>query len=320
MNIYETKILIIGGGAAGIFASTVASFFKNENILIEKNPFLGGQPIQIYPNKYIYDFPCFTKIKSNEVINQLINQLNEAKFSKYYTDCFPIEIRKIIKDNQEFFHVTTNQGVIHCQYIILATGNGSFAPIKLTINEKEIESQKIHYAVSSNTDLYKDKRIVVLGGGDAAIEWANYFVEEKITENVTIIHRRNEYRARSFHIDELKKNKVKELLNYEIKDFDNTFLTIKHNESNNELKVDFDWIIVQYGQKHVQSNIEFLKQIKCHQTGKIIVDNLNQKTNIKNVYAIGDATYYPCKPNTIVTGCSDATKVIWHINKNREEW
>ena len=80
MNIYETKILIIGGGAAGIFASTVASFFKNENILIEKNPFLGGQPIQIYPNKYIYDFPCFTKIKSNEVINQLINQLNEAKF------------------------------------------------------------------------------------------------------------------------------------------------------------------------------------------------------------------------------------------------
>lgn len=319
-RIHETKILIIGGGAAGIFAAVTASFFKNENILIEKNPFLGGQPIQIYPNKYIYDFPCFTKIKSNDVINSLINQLNNAKFSQYFTSCYPIEIKKINKENQEFFCVSTNTIQIHCEYIILATGNGSFTPIKLTIDEKEIESPKIHYAVLSDTELYQNKKIIVLGGGDAAIEWANYFVEESISKDVSIIHRRNEYRAKSFHIDELKKNNIKQLLNYEIKAFNNNFLLIKHKETNQEQKIHFDWVIVQYGQKHNPNNVEFLNQLNCHISGKIIINNLNQKTNIKNIYAIGDATYYPYKPNTIVTGCADATKAIWHINKNDEKW
>lgn len=319
VQIHETKILIIGGGAAGIFAAITASFFKNNNILIEKNPFLGGQPVQIYPNKYIYDFPCFSKIKSNEVINLLINQLNDAKFSKYFTSCYPTEIKKIHNNlNEDLFCVSTNNIHIHCEYIILATGNGSFSPIKLTIDEKEIESNKIHYTVSPNIELYKNKKIVILGGGDAAVEWANYFAEENISNDVSIIHRRNEYRAKSFHIDELKKNKIKQFLNFEIKMFNDEFLIIKHKDTNEEIKINFDWIIIQYGQKHTPNSVDFLNQLNYHSSGKIIIDQ-NQKTNIKKIYAIGDATYYSCKPNTIVTGCADATKAIWHINKSNQD-
>lgn len=320
-NIYETQILIVGGGAAGMFAAITASFYKFENILIEKNPFLGGQPIQIYPNKDIYDFPGYAKIKSNEVINNINNQLQEAKYTKTFVNTYPTSIKRLIKDDKEMFLVKTNNFQILCEYIILSTGNGSFTPIKLVINEKEIESDKIHYAVSKDTNQYENKKIIVLGGGDAAVEWANYFVEENISKNVSIIHRRNEYRARSFHIDELKKNNVNELLNYEIIDFNNNFLTIKHNESNQIKEIEYDWIIIQYGQKHTPDNIDLLNEINKTPNGKIIMDNLNQKTNIKNIYAIGDATQYDAKPNTIVTACADATKSIWHIKKNNgKDW
>ncbi|MDE7075233.1 MAG: NAD(P)/FAD-dependent oxidoreductase, partial [Malacoplasma sp.] len=197
--------------------------------------------------------------------------------------------------------------------------NGSFNPRKLEINNQEIVSDLINYSINLNTNVYKNKKIVVLGGGDSAVEWANYFVEENITKDVTIVHRRDKYRSSLFMIDSLEKNKIIQKLNYEILSFDeiNKTITIKHNENNQKEIINFDCLIVQYGQVASPINIKILNDLE-KEKGKYKID-LNQRTSHKNIYAIGDATYFNCKPNTIITACADATKAIWHIAKNKYE-
>lgn len=313
------KIAIIGGGAGGIFASTMASYFNLSNILLEKKSSLGGQPIELYPNKHIYDFPCFPEIKSSEVIKKLIIQNNKYENACIKTD---VDIKNIyevnFKDNP-YFLFETNQETFLAEKIIIATGNGSFNPRKLEINNVEIKSNLINYSIELNKNIYKNKKIIVLGGGDSAVEWANYFVEENISQDVTIVHRRDKYRSSLFMIESLKKNNITQKLNYEIVDFNeqDKLITIMHNETNQQEILNFDYLIVQYGQIASPINIKIFNDLE-KEKGKYKID-LNQKTSHKNIYAIGDATYFNCKPNTIITACADAIKALWHISKNKYE-
>ncbi|MDE7112237.1 MAG: NAD(P)/FAD-dependent oxidoreductase, partial [Malacoplasma sp.] len=218
-----------------------------------------------------------------------------------------------------YFLFETNQEEFLAEKIIIATGNGTFNPRKLEINNQEIISKLINYSIDLNASVYKNKKIIVLGGGDSAVEWANYFVEENITKDVTIVHRRNKYRSSLFMIDSLEKNKIVQKLNYEIVAFDeaNKSITISHNENNQKEILNFDCLIVQYGQIANPINIKILNDLE-KEKGKYKID-INQKTSHKNIYAIGDATHYNCKPNTIITACADATKAVWHIAKNKYE-
>lgn len=111
-------------------------------------------------------------------------------------------------------------------------------------------------------------------------------------------------------IDCLSKNNVLQKLNYEITNFDEQkkSLTIKHKETNKEQILPFDFVLVQYGQISNPINIDLLNQIE-KEKGKCKID-LNQKTNIKNIYAIGDATHFYCKPNTIITACGEAMRAL----------
>ncbi|BAC43930.1 NAD(P)/FAD-dependent oxidoreductase [Malacoplasma penetrans] len=318
LRIYD--VAIVGGGAGGIFASTISNYFNLNSILIEKKSYLGGQPMELYPNKFIYDFPCFFEIKSSDVIKKLIQQNKEQKNSNIQLDTDILNITWQTINEQELFLFETNKNSFYAKKIILASGNGSFNPRKLEINNEPIDSPFIHYSLNLETEIYKNKKILVLGGGDSAVEWANYFVEEKITNNVAIIHRRNEYRSSSFMIDCLSKNNILQKLNYEIIDFNesNKTLTIKHKETEKEQTLPFDYVLVQYGQISSPINIELLNQIN-KEKGKYVID-LNQKTNIKNIYAIGDATHFYCKPNTIITACAEAVRALWHISKNKKDW
>lgn len=316
------EVAIIGGGAGGLFASTTADFFNFENVLIEQKPYLGGQPLELYPNKYIYDFPCFSEIKSNDVIKMLIEQQKKCSKNTTLLETQIIDITQCkiehdipgfeikIKNNSNFYTMLAKN-------IIIATGNGSFNPKKLEINNKEILDNFIHYSVELSSDIYKNKKIVVLGGGDSAVDWSNYFVDEKITNDVTIIHRRDTYRCASKMIENLSKNKIIQKLNYEIIDIDlkEKELTIKHNISSDTEKIKYDFLIVQYGQKTEPFNIQLFDQIN-REKNKFLID-LNQKTNVPYIYAIGDATYFEYKANTIVTTCAEATRAIWHISKNK---
>lgn len=315
-EIITTKICIIGGGVAGMFAATTASFFKFDNVVIEKNPFVGGQVTQLYPSKYVYDFPTRIKDRSKTIVDDLEEQMKSYEETKVFKSTQVIDIIALEDDR---YKVITDKNIdVICEFLIIASGIGAFKLNQLEIDEKPIMAENVHYTVQTHSPIYKDKKIIVLGGGDSALDWANYFVEENITKDVSIIHRRNEYRAKPMSVEMLSKNNIKEYMDYVPIKVEKDFIEIQHNITQEIKKIYYDFLIVQYGQSPSLIKIELLDKIE--RNGSKIKIDINQKTNLKNIYAIGDCTYYPCKPNTIVTACADATKVIWHIAKNKLPW
>lgn len=315
-EIITTKICIIGGGVAGMFAATTASFFKFDNVVIEKNPFVGGQVTQLYPSKYVYDFPTRIKDRSKTIVDDLEEQMKSYEETKVFKSTQVIDIIALEDDR---YKVITDKNIdVICEFLIIASGIGAFKLNQLEIDEKPIMAENVHYTVQTHSPIYKDKKIIVLGGGDSALDWANYFVEENITKDVSIIHRRNEYRAKPMSVEMLSKNNIKEYMDYVPIKVEKDCIEIQHNITQEIKKIFYDFLIVQYGQSPSLIKIELLDKIE--RNGSKIKIDINQKTNLKNIYAIGDCTYYPCKPNTIVTACADATKVIWHIAKNKLPW
>lgn len=319
------KVAIIGGGAGGLFASTTADFFDFDNIIIEQKPYLGGQPLELYPNKYIYDFPCFKAIKSNDVIKMLIEQQEATEKSTVLLNTKVIDVKETKFDEEPGFEIVvesnSQQSRIYCENIIIATGNGSFNPRKLEIDNVEINHELIHYSVDITSSTYQNKKVIVLGGGDSAVDWSNYFVDEKITNDVTIVHRRNAYRCSSVMVQNLTKNNIKQKLNYDVIgiNFVDQKLKIQNKETMQIEELEYDYIIVQYGQQSSPFNIPLFEKIN-KEKNKFLID-LSQKTNVPYIYAIGDCTIFQYKANTIVTTCAEATRAIWHISKNKSrEW
>lgn len=315
LNKVNVKVAIIGGGPGGLFAASTLSFFKYDNCIIEQNEYLGGQLTQLYPNKPVYDFPTQYGITANGIIDKLIEQINQYDTTQIFLSNTVVDIVKV----DEKYVITTNKNIIECEYIILATGIGAFTPNKLVVKEQTFEADNIHYTVSTNNKIYQNKKVVVLGGGDSAIDWANYFANNNITNKVAIVHRRDEYRAQNKGIDMLKRNNIQEFLNYEIIEVNNTNLVIQHNDTKKQYKIHYDYLIVQYGQTPSPFKIDLLNDLKRNEVNKIVTDQ-NQKTNIKNIFAIGAAAGYNAKANTIVTACAEATAVVWYLAKNKLEW
>lgn len=314
-EIIKVEVAILGAGVAGIHCGSALNYFNISNCIIEKNEYIGGQPIQLYPNKPIYDFPAASSILSQDVVINLYKQLMNYKKTQIYLSTIIIDIK--YEDNH--FLINTNLGKsIFCKYIVIATGIGAFLPNKLEINNKTYHNSKIEYTVDIEPLKYKNKKIVILGGGDSAVDWANYFIENKITNNVSIVHRRDEYRAKSISVNNLRKNLVKEYKNFQIIDCDKQLITIQHNLANEIIKLEYDFLIVQYGQKINYDKIPLLnKIIKGHKN--LIVTDQNQKTNVKNIFAIGGCTYFLHKPNTILNACADGMTVAWYLSKQKED-
>ncbi|MGL4647214.1 MAG: NAD(P)/FAD-dependent oxidoreductase, partial [Mycoplasmoidaceae bacterium] len=185
-------VLIIGGGPGGMYASIIGSLLNVSSVIVESNPFLGGQPTQLYAEKTIADYPGFSEILTSELMNGMTNQINSlAKKPEIILNTYVIAVEK---KEDRFITKLQNGKIYETDAIIIATGSGNFLPIKNEILERKNYSN-IHY-IFKDSSIYKNKRVVILGGGDSALDWANFLVERKITNVVSLIHRRSELRAR----------------------------------------------------------------------------------------------------------------------------
>ena len=209
-----------------------------------------------------------------------------------------------IKDELIYLQINNHQVVT--KNIVIATGNGISKPNLLKIPGANID--KVKYIVEPfNT--YNDKNVVILGGGDSAVDWANNIVKHS-TAKITIIHRRDAFRASGENVNELMKNKnIKVLLNKQCLRIKNNTLFIKDNVDGCEQSLNFDEIIVQYGQKMDMAPEKYIQKLNCANGNKIIVDH-NQKTNLDHVYAIGDVCYYSNRPHLIIAGMGEAAIAI----------
>lgn len=297
-------VLILGGGPVGCFAAYLANDKGLKTVLVESTNQLGGQPINLFAQKNITDYPGFASINAKQLVDNLVNQL------KHHDEIDIFLNKQLIsfKNQNGICNFIFNDGlIIETKFLIIATGNGSFFPNILQIPGSE-NNKKLHYIVQPYEE-YNDKKVIILGGGDSAVDWANNLAN-KTTADISIIHRRDIFRANGENVKLLSKNNVHILLNKECLKINDNTLFVKDNLSKIEESISFDNIIIQYGQKINNTLIEpILKNIE-HNVGNKIIVNRNQQTNIDNIYAIGNACTYINRPNMIITGHGEAAVAI----------
>ena len=202
-------VLILGGGPVGCFAAYLANDKGLKTVLVESTNQLGGQPINLFAQKNITDYPGFASINAKQLVDNLVNQL------KHHDEIDIFLNKQLIsfKNQNGICNFVFNDGlIIETKFLIIATGNGSFFPNLLQIPGSE-NNKKLHYIVQPYEE-YNDKKVIILGGGDSAVDWANNLAN-KTTADISIIHRRDIFRANGENVKLLSKNNVDILLNKE---------------------------------------------------------------------------------------------------------
>jgi len=197
-----TDILIIGAGPTGLFTVFEAGLLKLRCHLIDALPQAGGQCSEIYPKKPIYDIPAYPEILAGDLTDKLMEQI------KQFEPGFTLGERADTIDKQEdgTFIVTTNKGTKHhAKVVAIAGGLGSFEPRKPPIsNISEFEDKGVEYIIK-DPEIYRNKRVVIAGGGDSALDWSIFLTD--VASEVTLIHRRNEFRGALDSVDKVQELK-----------------------------------------------------------------------------------------------------------------
>lgn len=238
-------ITVIGGGPTGLFTAYYAGMRQATVKIIESLSELGGQLTALYPEKFIYDIAGFPKISGQKLIKNLREQMNQ--FNPII--CTGEEVLQVEKLDHQLFKLTTNQQVHYTKTMIITAGNGAFQPRKLNVKHaKKYEQMNLHYAIK-NMEQFRDKKIVIFGGGDSAVDWA--LMMENIAESVTIIHRRNNFRAHEHSVERLQHSTINILTPYIPVELsgENKIenVTIKHVKNASSQTIDVDDVLVHYG-------------------------------------------------------------------------
>jgi ferredoxin/flavodoxin---NADP+ reductase len=299
-------ITIIGGGPTGLFTAFYGGMRQASVKIIESLPQLGGQLSALYPEKYIYDVAGFPKIRAQELVNNLKEQM--AKFDPAIV--LEQSVEKLEKQPDGIFKLTTNKEIHYSKTIIITAGNGAFQPRRLELdNASQYEGKNLHYFVD-DMNQFAGKKVVVFGGGDSAVDWA--LMLEPIAEKVTIVHRRDKFRAHEHSVENLKNSKVEIKTPYvpaELIGDEDKIHQVVLQEANGEEKevIDVDAVIVNYG---FVSSLGPIKEWGLNIEKNSIVVNSKMETNIPGVYAAGDICTYDGKVKLIATGLGEAPTAV----------
>ena len=305
----KTDILIIGAGPTGLFAVFEAGLLKLKCHLIDALPQPGGQCSEIYPKKPIYDIPGFPEVLAGDLVTNLMEQI------KPFEPGFTLGERAQTIDKQEdgSFIVTTNKGTKHhAPVVVIAGGLGSFEPRKPPIaNIAQFEDKGVAYIIRE-PEVYRDKKVVIAGGGDSALDWAIYLAD--IAKEVSLVHRRKDFRGALDSVEKVEElskiGKINLITDAEVTDLqgenelENVVITHKASASEKEIK-QTDYFIPLFGLSPKLGPIaDWGLEIEKN---AIKVDNAyDYQTNIPGVYAIGDVNTYPGKLKLILCGFHEA--------------
>jgi len=298
-------ITLIGGGPVGLFGLFYAGMREAKVKVIDSLPELGGQLTTLYPEKYIYDMPGFPKVFAKDLAKAMIEQA----LAHQPAVCLGERVVGLRRDEKNIFHLTTNVREHLTRTVIIAVGAGAFSPKKIGKPEFDrFEGKGLFYLVK-NLAQYEGKRLLIVGGGDSAVDWA-LNLEERAA-SITLIHRRDQFRAHEDSISKLMKSKARVRTFYELKSLEgDEFVrkaTIFHNKTKAEETLDVDAVLLNLG---FTANLGPIKEWGVAMRDGDIVVNSRMETNIPGVYACGDATTYDGKLKLIATGVGEATIAV----------
>ncbi len=303
----ETDIIIIGAGPVGLFAVFEAGLLKMRCHLIDVLPHPGGQLMEIYPKKPIYDIPGCPSILAGDLVKNLMEQILP------FNPGFSLGERAETVEKQEDgrWCVTTSQGTKHIAPVIfIAGGLGCFEPRKPPIDNIEyFEDKGVEYFVR-NPEFFKNRRVVIAGGGDSALDWTIYLAD--VARELTLVHRRTEFRGAPDSVEKVmdlvKDGKIKLITNAQVVGLNGNGqlkgVVIQH-DTEGEIKLDTDYFVPLFGLTPKLGPIAGWGL--AIDKGAIEVNTADYSTNVPGIYAIGDINTYPGKLKLILCGFHEAT-------------
>lgn len=307
----ETDIIIVGAGPCGLFTVFEAGLLKLKCHLIDALPQEGGQLTEIYPKKPIYDIPGYPDVLAGDLVSNLMKQIEP--FKPGFTMGERAETLEKQADGR--FKITTNKGTVHlAPVVIIAGGLGSFEPRKPPIpNLEKYEDHGVEYMIRE-PELYRDKSIVIAGGGDSALDWTIFLAE--VAKEVTLVHRRTSFRGALDSVEKVMElaeaGKINLMTDSQAVGLDGeerVEAVIIKTKKDGDVRKPADHFIPLFGLTPKIGPIgDWGLEISKN---AIVVDNsLDYSTNIPGVFAIGDVNTYPGKLKLILCGFHEATLAV----------
>ena len=306
----QTDIIIIGAGPVGLFIVFEAGLLKLKCHLIDALPQPGGQLSEIYPKKPIYDIPGYPSVLAGELVDNLMEQI--APFKPGFT--LGERAETVEKVGEKMYEVTTNKGTkIQGPVIAIAGGLGSFEPRKPPIsNITDFEDNGVAYIIK-DPEVYRDKKIVVAGGGDSALDWTIILAD--IAKEVTLVHRRTSFRGALDSVDRVmeltqegKVNLITEAQVVGLEGDDKLSGVVISEKGKDDYSLEVDNFIPLFGLSPKLGPIgEWGLNIEKN---AIVVDTEDYSTNIEGIYAIGDVNTYKGKLKLILCGFHEGTLMV----------
>ena len=296
----KTDVIIIGAGPVGLFAVHQLGIKGLKSVVIDNLDKAGGQCIELYPDKPIYDIPAVPECTGKELTKKLLDQIKPFKSEFFLSE----RVDEVKKDIQNWIIKTNKNNQFIAPNIIIAGGVGSFEPRKLSVKEAEkYEDKSIFYAVK-NKEEFKNKNISIFGGGDSALDWA---LELSKFSKINLIHRRNEFRGAPHTLSEIKKLEKEGKISIKTPcqlesiegDKDLKSISIKFDDGKIE-KIKTDTILSFFG---LVMKLGPIAEWGLNMSKKTIeVNSENFETNKKGIFAVGDICSYPGKLKLILSG------------------
>lgn len=302
MEQITTDICIIGAGPVGLFAVFEAGLLKMRCHLIDVLPQVGGQLSEIYPHKPIYDIPGYPDVTAQQLVDNLMVQI--VPFHPTFS--LGERVENLQRNHDGSYNIITNDGtVVHCQVVVIAGGLGCFEPRKPEIDRlTDFEGKGVAYMVK-NPEHFRNKKVVLAGGGDSALDWAIFL--SNVAERVTLVHRGDTFRgapdsaekvfelAREGKIDLILKSNVVALTG------DDRLQEITLLDRDQQVShIEADHLIPLFGLSPKLGPIaDWGLNID---KSAIAVNTVDYSTNIERIYAIGDINTYPGKLKLILCG------------------
>ncbi len=292
--------LIVGAGPVGLFAVHQLGIKGLKSEVVDNLDKAGGQCIELYPDKPIYDIAGIPECTGEELTKNLLEQIKPFKTNFHFNE----RVQEITNEGNQWIVKTSKNKVFSSPNIIIAGGVGSFEPRKLSVKDAEkYEGKNIFYSVTDKNK-FSGKKISIFGGGDSALDWA---LELSKISKVTLVHRRDQFRGAPHTLNEIKKlekeGKVDIKTKYQLSSIegDKSIKSINiKNDDGKEIKIETDYILSFFG---LIMKLGPISEWGLNMDKKTIkVNTENFETNKKGIFAIGDICAYPGKLKLILSG------------------
>ena len=300
----KTDVLVIGAGPTGLFAVHQLGIIGLKSEVVDNLDKIGGQCIELYPDKPIYDIPAISECTGEELTKNLLKQIEPFKTNFHLNE----RVEELKKDGSNWKVTTSKKKVFITPNIIIAGGVGSFEPRKLSTKDAEkFEGKSVFYSIKDK-NLFKNKKICIFGGGDSALDWA---IELSNFSEVTLVHRRPEFRGAPSSLETVKKleksGKIRILTPYQLNSIegDKNIKSVSLKKEDGKIeKLEIDYVLGFFGLIMKLGPIANWGLNLDKKTIKVNTETF--QTNQEGIFAIGDICTYPGKLKLILSGFHEA--------------